>query len=551
LIAHEARQPRRDWTAVWRLLATVVGLALICGSCVDRRPLQTRLDPQVAAQAQGAILFLIDGMDQRTHRRLLAEGSLPCIQRVFVRGGVEVDPSIVSVPAVTYANTVSLLTGCFPGAHGVLGNRWFDRRELRGRDYDSAATFQLADQDYTAPTIFELLAERGGVNVHGHTHRGATRSYEHPLLSGLDWLIGDYTSVDRRTGRTIEAVARLANEWQRWPALTLLYFPGVDQIGHERGADSGQYAYALENADAQVGRVYDALDRAGVADALYFVLVTDHGQIAGDRTRIFDLAEWLRRARGLRVTEAPPERGELKDLDAIVLVGANRMAKVYLRGEGGWEQPASEQDVLRRVLGLSGVESWPISAGAGLLAQPGVELVCVANGPGRALLYSHRGVALLERREGVEPLYRYSLSQGEDPLRYRGSPGMADFLDAWRPSRDWLAATATHEHPDLVPQLAQALDSPRAGDALLFAEEGWQLRDGVIGGHGSCRAEDMRVSFYFAGPGLPRGAVAGPGRLVDVLPTLLDLLGESGKLDGRTIDGVSLVPMLHGAAARP
>ena len=54
--------------------------------------------------------------------------------------------------------------------------------------------------------------------------------------------------------------------------------------------------------------------------------------------------------------------------------------------------------------------------------------------------------------------------------------------------------------------------------------------------------------LYFAGPGLPAGGRIDHARLVDVMPTVLDLLGEAARLNEiGPIDGVSIAAELKAA----
>jgi arylsulfatase A-like enzyme len=116
-----------------------------------------------------------------------------------------------------------------------------------------------------------------------------------------------------------------------------------------------------------------------------------------------------------------------------------------------------------------------------------------------------------------------------DPLGYLGDPVLAEFVCAgWHDSRDWLAVTADNEFPDFVPQIADLFDSPRAGDILAFAAADWSFSLWHAGGHGSALARDMRVSMFVSGPDLPPGSRITHARLVDVAPTILDLLGQRG-----------------------
>jgi arylsulfatase A-like enzyme len=58
----------------------------------------------------------------------------------------------------------------------------------------------------------------------------------------------------------------------------------------------------------------------------------------------------------------------------------------------------------------------------------------------------------------------------------------------------------------------------------------------------------MHVPLYFAGPGLTPGATIPHARLVDVTPTIIDLLSHGERMQEiQDLDGVSLVPQLRAA----
>jgi len=63
--------------------------------------------------------------------------------------------------------------------------------------------------------------------------------------------------------------------------------------------------------------------------------------------------------------------------------------------------------------------------------------------------------------------------------------------------------------------------------------------------------ESLKVPFIIAGPGVPKGrTVSGQVSNVDFAPTILDLAGAKARA-GRTLDGVSLLPVANNPARRP
>ena len=394
--------------------------------------------------------------------------------------------------------------------------------------------------------------------------------------------------------------------------MLLLYFPGVDMTGHRWGAASQQYTAAVRNLDTQVGHVIHTLHETGIDESTYFVLLSDHGHTPYPPDNVFDLVEWLRKQCGLRILQErvsfdrnPDAFALLHRFDAAVVNGVYRRFVIHLQGPLGWASPAKKVDILRVVEGgapnaapprdtqaTSDKQSSPrletgaaeVDQSAALYAQPGVGLVCVRDGPNRVKVFSRTGSFIVERRIGHGPpdsnvtrgsdaapasnwsqrrprQYRLIYPQADaskegavvDPLGYLKTKPLAAFVaQGWHGSRAWLAATAASGFPDFVPQVVEMFDSRRAGDIVVFAEDDWTFSALEPSGHGSCSASDMRVPLYFAGPGLPAGGRIDHARLVDVMPAVLDLLGEAARLNEiGPIDGVSIAAELKATKPKP
>jgi arylsulfatase A-like enzyme len=145
-------------------------------------------------------------------------------------------------------------------------------------------------------------------------------------------------------------------------------------------------------------------------------------------------------------------------------------------------------------------------------------------------------------------MYKYRVMQGEDPLGYTSDPNARALCDGeYHASHDWLAAPAALAHPDIVPQQGEAFDSPRSGDIIIFAAPGWAFSLDYVGGHGGIERDEMLMPMYFAGPGLPPGGKVHAARLVDLVPTVLDLMGWRDSVERpHRFDGASIAGGLHG-----
>jgi hypothetical protein len=533
------------------------------------------------------VVFFVDGFDLVQFERLLADGNLPNIRRQFVEGGVGVRSAIASMPSITYANSTSIITGRFPGHHGILGNEWFDRSACLLRDYGLALTYRAVNDDFDAPTLYDLLHDELTVSVQAHTRRGVDISIDNAIQSGIDWLRENYSDVDARVGRQFSRVAAAARRAGRWPVVYFNYFPGLDEAGHFYGSDSLGYTKGLITVDAAIGQIIADVEAADIAERRYYVLLSDHGHVPLDPAKAFPLADWLAEQHNRRVRVDACQTGAqfgrcrvLDGYDTVVLTGASRAAAIHLRGPGGWHEPPA-QATIDGLIGAPGAE------GNGLIHRPEVLVACTRAGNNVVCVVSRNGTARIERRvEAGEKRYRLIMlnpwsADAEIPARRDRSNGrenglsflfsrdpkgsalvskptalgyapdaeLAAFIDAgWHDSRSWLNATAHTDLPDFVPQVVEMFDSPRAGDIVVFASESAGFEPKWRGGHGSCLARDMRVPLYFAGPDLSAGAQIDAARLVDVMSTVLDMLGCANRLEGvPAIDGVSLLPELRAA----
>jgi hypothetical protein len=112
-------------------------------------------------------------------------------------------------------------------------------------------------------------------------------------------------------------------------------------------------------------------------------------------------------------------------------------------------------------------------------------------------------------------------------------------------SDDWLRATSEQETPDLVPHIIPLLHLRPAGQLIAFAEPGYSFK-AEHSGHGGIHRTEMLMTFMMTGPGIEPGSSIGLARSVDILPTILALLGHEPSdvthLEGRDLSEYIMVP---------
>lgn len=127
--------------------------------------------------------------------------------------------------------------------------------------------------------------------------------------------------------------------------------------------------------------------------------------------------------------------------------------------------------------------------------------------------------------------------EGRDPLADQSTTkftSLPDELTHRHPRR------SENAYPHAFEQVAQLFDHPAAPDLCVIHSAGhnWEDQGGHRGEHGSLGIVQARAPFVLAGPGVRRaGIVDRSARLVDVAPTILELLGVDADLDGHHLRG--------------
>ena len=90
----------------------------------------------------------------------------------------------------------------------------------------------------------------------------------------------DQYAVELDNRRLTNAVRRDVRVNDR--ALTFVHLPDTDVVGHAQGWMTPAYLTAVRKADTYVGRILDAIDRAGETAETMVVVTADHGGMGRD-----------------------------------------------------------------------------------------------------------------------------------------------------------------------------------------------------------------------------------------------------------------------------
>ena len=533
------------------LLAWPLGGLTGCAAIPDERnkPFGFRYVEPSQVAAPSVVMFFVDGVNSDVFAEMLAAGQLPNIEKYFIARGLYVPRCVANIPSVTLANETSMVTGRFPGHHGITGINWFDRNECIWRNYDSIAQKNTLDGDYQAETIYEKLDDEITVSIFYQAHRGATKFAENWTSAGPPFFFGWYKFVDRISLCRFEIVGQIARRHGRFPRYTIAYMLAADMEAYRAGIESEAYRQALIHADSHIGRVVKDFEDQGLLEKLVLIFASDHGMMPVSRH--FRLDEFLAKDLGLNLSSkrlweqtARPQRVSYYQKFAAVLTGSgDRYFALSLRQPvlvpDGRDEPSFEDwqhrpapEDLRNYPARLG----PVDLVSELIARPAVDAVAFAAGPDAVRIVRKQGEVEFCKGLSNSKSCSYHLISGSDPLGYVNKVPDEMLDGAEYSSRAWLEATAGTDFPDLPPQILAYFRSHLAGDLVVFAAPDWDLSDQWKAGHGGLRPAEMTFPLILAGPGIDHGQLP-VTRAVDVVPTILDLLGRTPdeELDGQSL----------------
>lgn len=261
--------------------------------------------------ATSAVVIVVDGLGAiqlRAHaayaRRLAqAMGRKQVAQTVF--------------PSTTAAALASLLTGAWPGEHGLVGYRTLDpARDLLANQLNGYEREGLDPDDWQrTATVFERADGIRCYSVGSFEYRST--GYTRAIQRGAEFVAED--DLDQRVRLACALAA------QEPGTLVYCYAPELDKAGHRHGVDSDQWRDTLEAIDAATRPALSLPADVGA------IVTADHGMVDVPRTRHVLLQEGDRRLDGVRHIGGEPR---LLHLYAEAGVDADELAERWREDSG-------------------------------------------------------------------------------------------------------------------------------------------------------------------------------------------------------------------------
>jgi type I phosphodiesterase/nucleotide pyrophosphatase len=451
------------------------------------------------------IVLLADGARADVMSKKLFSGELPNIEEHITGPGSALD-AVTSFPSTTGPAYLPFLTGCLPGTCNVPGIRWVDKVQYEAgtflqnhRSYVGFESFLMAsDIRPHIKTIFETIPD--SISIFNPIARGAGSGNRTWISRIWYWYYSHLT--DHWSFADENATAKVKASIADGPEYIFAVFPGIDEYAHIAGVDHPSVDDRYSFLDRSVGEIVEELKSRGEWESTAMFIVSDHG-LTSTHTHFcvnglleeYDLAPFFY-----------PLIFDKKGKRSANMVSGNGMTHVYFKNDDGWARHTVVDELERIAPGI--IDD--------MVSREAIDIVAYRMADGWIGVRSKRGEARM-KLDASKISYEVV---GSDPFGYESLPREME-------SRECLKLTIDSEYPDAPFQITDLMATQRAGDVVISAKPGFDLRlkyehPEHRGSHGSLHRHHMRVPFLTNVP-FEENVI----RTVDLFPTVLSLLGRN------------------------
>ncbi len=187
----------------------------------------------------------------------------------FIEEGAAAEALIPSFPSKTFPNHYTLVTGLYPGHHGLIDNTFYDPAQKL--DYGMRIREAVTNPYFYGGTPLWRLCYEQGVRSASYFWVGSELKEEglHP-----DYYL-DYDQSVPFNKRTAQVISWLRLPEAERPHLITLYFSSPDWESHQFGPFAEETKKSLFKMDSLVGDFMNSVKELGLPINIF--LVSDHG----------------------------------------------------------------------------------------------------------------------------------------------------------------------------------------------------------------------------------------------------------------------------------
>jgi predicted AlkP superfamily pyrophosphatase or phosphodiesterase len=306
------------------IFAFLLLFGLVSGCRTARPSAQPARDPKPTV-----ILLSFDGWrwDYDT------KAPTPNLHRLMARG-VRAERLIPPFPSKTFPVHYSIVTGLYPGHHGIIANNIYDPAlPTRFSLSDRAA---VGDGRWWGGEPIWVTAQQRGL-IAATLYWPGSEAEIHGVRPRY-WRLYDEKTAPPDDARVDQILAWLDLPEGERPSFITGYFSDTDHTGHDHGPESPEVKEAIAKLDAVLGRLLAGLDARGLTDRVNIVAISDHGMSETSSDRIIALADYVD-LDTIDIIDINPTLGIMPKAPATVdelyrrLAGAHPHLRVYRKAE--------------------------------------------------------------------------------------------------------------------------------------------------------------------------------------------------------------------------
>ncbi len=195
--------------------------------------------------------------------------------------GTRAKSLVPSYPSVTFPNHYSIVTGLYPGHHGLVGNNMYDR--TTGDRYSLGNEKAVTNAKWYGGTPLWVLAEQQGMLSACYYWPGSEAAIQETLPTYY-YKYSEKSSIDSRLNQ-VEKWLNLPEEER--PHFITFYMPDVDHAGHQYGPDAPETKKAVFEVDQAMKKLLMIVENSPLP--INLIVVSDHGMLELDQETLLQL----------------------------------------------------------------------------------------------------------------------------------------------------------------------------------------------------------------------------------------------------------------------
>jgi len=463
------------------------------------------------------IFILLDGIPYHILDYLIKNDALPNIKKYIIQKGCFKKATSV-FPSTTGPAYFPFFTGQYPGTINMPGIRWFSKKNYKKFDFKSPGLcsymgidgFNFTKALNIKDSIFNKFEK--SYNIYNHIKPLLNKRYDLTKNSKLldyfyAYFFHKWSFIDTKAFKYTLKV--LDNNFDFISVLV----PGIDEYAHLYGVDSNIVLNEYINIDKHIGILCEKLIAKNLFDKTLLIISSDHG-LTNTHTHI----DFEKRIDALAYKTLSFPNVFRPKVKSATMVSGNSMLNFYIKKDiKSWGQRLFYEELEQK--GIIGK----------IFSIDGIDIVAAESIDGSIVVISKHNIAKIRHKES---LISYEFQGELDPLEYNKKFNNLTYREA-------LIKTYNTKYPDALMQLIQIFKSERAGDLIVTAKEGFDLRarfeiNQHFASHGSLLDKHINVPFI-SNYNFKTDFI----RTVDIYPSALALLGfDTSYLE---LDGVNLL----------